>query len=342
MNMTFQLVESGVVPDNVIRPGITELIREHLARFRKKNVEEQMYLEQLIVEDMKRSPISLSTEESNRYRNELPPEFFSLVMGKYLKFSCCHFPSGKETLDEAGELMLDLTCQRAELEDGMEVLDLGCGWGALTLWIAEQYPRCRVLAVSHSSLHCSYIESQCLERGLQNVEVVNSEITDFVPSRTFDRVLAIEMFEHLRNYRRCFPGSPIGSRRRGGFLSISSAIRSSLPFFEASHEDDWMGRYFFTGGLMPSEHLLHFFQEDLTLEKQWRVSGLHYKKTAEQWLQRLDDHHEIILPMMEKNYGRGNSVLWFRRWRIFFMACSELWGHQKGQEWWVAQYLFKK
>jgi cyclopropane-fatty-acyl-phospholipid synthase len=265
-----------------------------------------------------------------------------LCLGKRLKYSSCFFSSGNESLDEAEEAMLVLYAERAQLADGQDILELGCGWGSLTLWMAERFRGSRITAVSNSRPQREFIESQCRARGLNNVNVITHDVNTLQLDRSqFDRVASIEMFEHMRNYDTLL-GRIASWLRPGGKLFVHIFCHRELLYpFETDGDDNWMGRYFFTGGLMPSADTLLLFQNDLRIEQQWRLSGTHYERTANAWLKNQDSHCDEVLDVLKQAYG-NDALVWNQRWRMFWMACAELFGYAGGNEWIVAHYRFAR
>jgi cyclopropane-fatty-acyl-phospholipid synthase len=335
------LVERGRVPDVLVRQGIRTLLDKRLLTQDKGSDEANRAALDEFAASLREGAIALEIGERTRRHYGLPPSFFREVLGPRMKFSCCLFPPGVEDLGQAEEAMLAETCGRAGIEDGMEVLDLGCGWGSLALWIAEKYPGCRVTAVTNTDQQREFIEACCAERGITTVRAITRDLNDFRAEGTFDRVMAVELLEYLHNWRETLARiagmlTPEGKL----FAHLFSHCRFSYPY-ESEGEDTYLGRYFFAGGLMPSVDLLSRFQDDLVLENRWSVSGAHYRKTAEAWLARLDSGKAAVLPILRENHGVEGSV-WLQRWRLFFMACAEMWGYREGDEWGVSHYLLRR
>jgi cyclopropane-fatty-acyl-phospholipid synthase len=335
------LLEKNVLPDWLVRIGIRRLLAQ---RVREETTAEDPKLRlETYVHDLKHRPIAKDTRAANEEHYEVPTKFFQMCLGQRLKYSGCYFPRGDESLDQAEEAMLALYVERARLADGQEILELGCGWGSLSLYLAERFPGARITGVSNSRTQKLFIDSEASRRGLGNLRIITSDMNTFdIESGRFDRVVSIEMFEHMKNYQALMAGVARWLKP-GGLLFVHIFTHKRLAYhFVARDQSDWMARYFFTGGQMPSHELLTKFQERLTLVSDWVVNGTHYQKTAEAWLSNMDAHREQILPLFRKTYGPKNAIKWWAYWRIFFMSCAELWGYKSGEEWIVSHYLFSK
>ena len=340
-----------LLPDAAIRFGIRRLLK---ARLRREPLGDAVALESLkqdFVGMLEASPLALHTDDANTQHYEVPTEFFQRVLGKRLKYSSCYFGNGdsgaeaatvdgdlSDALDAAEEAMLHLTVQRAELADGQDILELGCGWGSLTLYMAERFPGARILAVSNSATQKEFIDHRARELGLDNLEVRTVDMRHLDLERRFDRVVSVEMFEHMRNYRLLLQRVASWLRPDGKAFVHIFCHRVLAYVFETQGPTDWMGRYFFTGGLMPSADLLSRFDDALQVEAQWEVNGQHYQMTSEAWLHNMDRQKEAILPILAGVYGAEQQRRWWVYWRVFFLACAELFGFQGGREWLVGHY----
>jgi cyclopropane-fatty-acyl-phospholipid synthase len=338
-------MEKGHIPDTAIRFGIRKLCKQRLEELETHSLAEKQNKAEAYRQSLIQSPLAVHTKDANEQHYELPPEFFLHVLGKNLKYSSCFYDHTTKSLSDAEELALKISCERAELKDGMRILELGCGWGSLTLHMAKNFPNSQIVAISNSAPQKAFIDSQAKERGLKNIMVLTRDISQLeslaVEFESFDRVMSIEMFEHFKNYDLLLSKiSDVLTKEGKLFVHIFTHKEYSYPF-EVEGEDNWMGKYFFTGGQMPSHHLLYSFQKNLFLETSWAWDGIHYQKTSEDWLSNMDQNADTITAIFKKTYGQ-ESKEWFNRWRVFFMSCAELFGYDKGQEWGVSHYLFTK
>lgn len=335
-------VEQGYVPDAVVRGAIRRLCDQRLAELEVRDSEAAARRAESFVRDMESADIALLPDLANAQHYEVPAEFFALALGPNRKYSSCWWPEGVTNLAQAEAAALEETCARAGLADGQRILELGCGWGSLTLWMAQRYPGARITAVSNSASQRVYIEEQARARGLRNLAVVTADMNRFDIEPGFDRVVSVEMFEHMRNWRALF-GRVHGWLAPGGRFFMHVFCHRSVPYpFVASGPSDWMSRHFFSGGMMPSDDLALRFQQDLRLLQRWRWDGTHYQRTADAWLDNLDRNRAAVLPVLARAYGAADARMWLQRWRIFFMACAELFGADRGQQWWVSHYLFER
>ena len=335
------LAEKGYAPDWVIRAGIRQLLRRRLKQEFDRDPERRAARCQALVEELSGSPIAIETEAANEQHYEVPAAFYQLALGKRLKYSSAYWPAGVSDLDAAEEAMLRLSCEQAELVDGQRILELGCGWGSLTLWMAQAYPNAHITGVSNSASQRAHIEARARDLGLDNVEILTRDVNLLELDVRFDRVVSVEMFEHVRNYRVLM--QRIGQwLKPGGKLFVHIFCHRYLIYpFETEGDGNWMGRYFFTGGLMPAADTLLHFQDDLTLEDRKLYSGAHYARTARAWLDNMDARRGELAEVMVSAYGDQASC-WQQRWRMFFMACEELFAYDEGNAWLVAHYRFKR
>ena len=337
-----ELTESGLIPDSVIRRGIRSLLVRRLQAIEADDIEVAARTQSDFVDMMNASPIALVPELANEQHYEVPAAFFDLALGTNRKYSCCYWPQGVETLDEAEKAGLAETCRRADIQDGHRILDMGCGWGSMSLYIAETYPACQVTSVSNSSSQREHIMALAAERGLNNIEVIVADMNDFATDKTFDRIVSIEMFEHMRNYGVLFEAISRWLADDGMFFMHIFVHRSTPYEFTDNGPSDWMSRHFFSGGIMPSDDLPMFFQRHLKIRDRWRWNGQHYEKTSNAWLANVDARREEVVAVLRDTYGEEECAKWWMRWRMFFMACAELFGFDEGREWYVGHYLFEK
>lgn len=339
--------ERGWIPDAIVRAGMRSLMRQRLADESAGDPTRAMQRLAALIEELSNSPIARETKAANEQHYEVPAEFFHLHLGPALKYSCAWYASGGETLAQAEEAMFSIYAQRAGLADGQRILDLGCGWGSMSLWMAQRYPGAQVIGLSNSHGQRDFIEARARERGIRNLRILTADVVqaDFPMQDVeagFDRVVSIEMFEHMKNYPSLF--AKVASWMKPGAQALVHvfAHRHLAYHFEVKDKSDWMTRYFFTGGIMPSADLFLHFQDHLRVVERWWVSGQHYEKTANHWLAGMDAAQREIMPVLERAYGPADARRWFQRWRMFYMAVAELFGYDQGRQWGVVHYLFEK
>jgi cyclopropane-fatty-acyl-phospholipid synthase len=337
-----KLIENDKLPDSVLRMGIRKLLKQRLADEILGDEELQQQKLMGLIAELKSSPIAINTADANEQHYELPTKFFQYCLGKNLKYSSGYWKAGVKDIDIAEDDMLALTCVRADLQSGQNVLELGCGWGSLSLHMSAKFPKSQFTVVSNSASQKMFIEEMARQRGIKNLTVVTADMNTFTIADSFDRVVSVEMFEHMRNYKLLL-AKVASFLKPDGKLFVHIFTHKTLAYkYEVKDESDWMSKYFFTGGIMPSNHLFFYFNDDLKVNEHWVVNGTHYGKTSEAWLNNMDAHKKEIMPILENTYGKDKAVKWWVYWRLFYMACAELFNYNKGNEWMVNHYLFEK
>ena len=334
--------ERGLMPDFFIRAGIRGLCRKRLQQCKTDDCEANAQLVEDYIRSVDQAPLAVLTEKANEQHYEVPAAFYHRVLGQNLKYSSCYFEDFVSDLTTAENKALELTCEHADLEDGQQILELGCGWGSLSLWMAKNFPKSKITSVSNSNSQREYIMGQAKERNLKNLKVITADVNSFESDKTYDRVVSVEMFEHVRNHRGLFQRIHSWLNPDGKLFTHVFCHRSTSYPFEVEGEDDWMSKHFFSGGTMPADELFLRISGSLELETRWRWSGKHYAKTSECWLENLDRNQSEVLELFKNEMSPEQAKRTFHRWRIFFLACAETFGFANGQEWWVSHYLFRK
>ncbi len=331
-------VERGLVPDFMIRAGIRHLIKKRLKEEHAFNPGQASKRFHEFLDELKKNDMEIEKEKEKEKKEEGEEEGERGVLGDYAKYSSAYYQPGDD-LSTAERRMLDLYIERAQLADGQQILELGCGWGSLTLFMAEQFPQSQITGVSNSHSQREYIMGQAQERGLENIEIITCDINDLSLEQQFDRIISIEMFEHIRNYQQLLANCSTWLKPDGLMFVHIFCHRFLMYPYEVRGEDDWMSKYFFSGGQMPAQDTFLFFQDDMTVQQRWLLSGQHYEKTSNDWLANMDRHKAEIMPVLQRVYG-DDATLWWQRWRIFFMSCAELFGYDDGNQWLVGHYLW--
>ena len=338
MQKAIELSEKGYLPEWLMRFGMRRLLKK---RLEQESAGGEMR-QKAALEAFLESPVAVNTDEANEQHYALPPEFMEMALGSRLKYSSGYWPEGIGTLDDAEIAALELVAERAQLEDKRSILELGCGWGSFSLWAAERYPNSTIVSVSNSALQRAYIEKKAQKLGLKNLRIITADINTFSINETFDRIVTIEMLEHVRNHASVFEKIANWLKPDGRlFVHVFSHRKYAYPF-EVDGDKDWMARYFFTGGIMPSHDLFRNYNQHLEIEQGWQISGIHYQKTLDAWLRKMEASKSKVLEIFKETYGPDQAKIWFHRWRMFFMACSELFGYAKGDEWGVSHYVLKR
>jgi cyclopropane-fatty-acyl-phospholipid synthase len=330
--------ENGWIPYWLIRFGIRQRLQRKLSQEAIEFEEKQ----EQVLDLLRKASVAEDTEKANEQHYELPPEFFTTVLGKRLKYSCAYWDETCKDLDEAEIKGLKQVAERAQLMDGQNVLELGCGWGSFTLWAAENFPNSQFTAVSNSRPQGDFIRAQAKSQGLENVNVITADMNQFMATGSYDRIVSIEMFEHMRNYEVLMQRISQWLKEDGLLFVHIFSHKDFAYTYNAEEENEWMARYFFTGGVMPSHSLLTRFDKHLKMENEWKVNGQHYQKTLEAWLEKFNRNENEVRRIFDDCYGNDRANIWMWRWRLFFLACSELFGYKGGHEWGVSHYTFKK
>lgn len=341
-NILIDLSERGLVPDFLIRIGVRNLCRKRLAQCQVQDCENNAELAENYLRTVDLSPLAVQTDKANVQHYEVPASFYEKILGKNLKYSCCHYENGVIDLSIAEERALELTCEHADLTNHQSILELGCGWGSLSLWMAARYPHSEITSISNSRSQREHILALAQKRNLTNLEVITEDVNVFNTEDTFDRVVSVEMFEHVRNHRKLFKKINDWLKTDGKLFTHVFCHRSTSYPFEIEGEDDWMSRHFFSGGTMPSDELFLRIRGPLELQRRWRWSGKHYAKTSDAWLGNLLRNRREVIELFEQELSPTEALRTFHRWKMFFLACSETFGFKEGQEWWVSHYLFQK
>ena len=333
------LLSRGLIPDFLLRRGVRSQGKQRLLMMEKSNLVKE-YNE--FLKEASSGDIAIHTNDANNQHYEVDSEFFQYSLGKNLKYSSCYWNEDTSSLDEAEENMLDLYCKRAEVKDGIDILDIGCGWGSLSLFLANKYPRSNITGVSNSPSQKHFIDNEASKMNLKNLEIITSDINDFDSSKQFDRIISIEMFEHTKNSKKLLDSINGWLKPNGSFFMHVFAHKDNPYYFDRNQNNAWMAKYFFTGGMMPNHNLFRDLKSKLDYQKSWMLSGTHYEKTSNAWLDNMDLNRTKILELFKVNSNNRIAKRKFHFWRLFFIACAEIFGYANGSEWCVSHHLFKK
>lgn len=339
--MLDSLVASALIPDPFIRIGIRRLLSQRLVEISKGSEAELKKYKEEFIKNCKSSPIAVQTRDANEQHYEVPTEFYLYALGPNLKYSCAYFEEGDD-LGKAEIRMFEKTVATAKIKDGDKVLELGCGWGSLTLYMGRQFPNSKITAVSNSKTQREFILKKAEKLGLKNIQIITADMNQFQTEEKFDRVVSVEMFEHMRNHQLLLEKVASWLNPKGT-LFVHIFVHKDTPYlFEVKDDSDWMSKYFFSGGMMPSDDYFTYYQDHFKLVDHVKYNGIHYSKTAEAWLENMDKNKEKVREIFENHYGKKEATKWIEYWRIFFMSCSELWKFKNGEEWFVSHYLMEK
>lgn len=330
------VVERAPLPDPLLRMGVGYLV----GRTRERLGRSSACATEAFVQQMAAYPIAIHTREANTQHYEVPARFFELTLGPRRKYSCCYYETPETTLAQAEERALEETVRHADLADGQAILELGCGWGSLTIFMAQRFPHARITAVSNSSSQRAFIQVRAAELGLNNIQVITADMNDFVADRRFDRIVSVEMFEHMSNWRSLLTQLRDWLEKDGRAFIHIFTHRTHPYRFDHAEKADWIAQHFFTGGIMPNRQLLHAFGDLFAVEEEWYWKGIHYQKTARDWLQNFDARGGEIDRVLRETYG-ADAALWRRRWRLFFLATEGLFGDSEGEQWGVSHYRLR-
>ena len=332
-------ISRGLIPDSLLRRGVRNQGRQRLQMMKNTDLKQE-YL--TFLKQASSGKIAVHTDDANNQHYEVDSEFFQYCLGKNLKYSSCYWNDDTSSLDEAEDIMLDLYCKRAKIEDGMTILDVGCGWGSLSLYLAQKYPKSKITGVSNSNSQRKFIEKLGYERNLHNLNIVTKDINSFDTNKKFDRIISIEMFEHTKNSKILMDSINKWLAPDGLFFMHVFAHKYNPYYFDTEQKNAWMAKYFFTGGMMPNHDLFKDLESDLNYQKSWMLSGTHYEKTSNAWLDKMDSNKTKILELFRRNNSNSVAKKKFYFWRLFFIACAEIFGYNGGSEWIISHHLFKK